>query len=149
MQQGFETFTALMTTIHRSIRKIKAEEIQPFHLKPPHISCLYYLYQQPFMTAKELCSHCKEDKANMSRTIEYLAGNGYIVCRTQPKKRYRSRWELTEKGTEVGKQIAEKVDAMLLAAGQGLDDEHKRIMYESLIQINHNLQLLCNAYTQA
>lgn len=45
MQQRFETFTVLIAKISRSIRRIKAEEMSEFHLKGPHVSCLYYLTQ--------------------------------------------------------------------------------------------------------
>jgi len=52
MQQRFETFTVLIAKISRSIRRIKAEEMSEFHLKGPHVSCLYYLTQLgPLMAA--------------------------------------------------------------------------------------------------
>ena len=92
MQQRFETFTVLIAKISRSIRRIKAEEMSEFHLKGPHVSCLYYLTQLGPLTAGQLCDRCEEDKAAVSRSLEYLEQNGYV---TRPDKRYRS--PLTEK----------------------------------------------------
>ena len=95
MQQRFETFTVLIAKISRSIRRIKAEEMSEFHLKGPHVSCLYYLTQLGPLTAGQLCDRCEEDKAAVSRSLEYLEQNGYV---TRPDKRYRSPLTLTEKG---------------------------------------------------
>ena len=72
MQKRFETFTALMNNIGRSIRRIKTEEMLGFNLKGPHVVCIYYLYVKKSLTAKELCDLCEEDKANVSRNIDFL-----------------------------------------------------------------------------
>ena len=110
MQQRFETFTVLIAKISRSIRRIKAEEMSEFHLKGPHVSCLYYLTQLGPLTAGQLCDRCEEDKAAVSRSLEYLEQNGYV---TRPDKRYRSPLTLTEKGQETGRAIAGKIDRLV------------------------------------
>jgi len=46
MNNRFETFTLLITSINRSIRRIKTETMARYELKSPHVSCLYYLYKQ-------------------------------------------------------------------------------------------------------
>ena len=112
MQQRFETFTVLIAKISRSIRRIKAEEMSEFHLKGPHVSCLYYLTQLGPLTAGQLCDRCEEDKAAVSRSLEYLEQNGYV---TRPDKRYRSPLTLTEKGQETGRAIAGKIDRLVEA----------------------------------
>ena len=146
MHNRFETFTMLMTSIGRSIRKIKTMEMADLHLKGPHAFCLYYLYKDGTLTATELCERCEEDKANISRTIDYLEKNGYILCADKAQKRYRSPLTLTEKGKEAGAGIAEKIDKVLAISGNGMSEEHRRIMYECLLCVNENLQKLCNEY---
>ena len=146
MEQRFETFTALVTGISRAIRKIKNEEMVEFRLKGPHVSCLYYLYKDGALTARELSELCEEDKANMSRTIEYLEKSGYIAKRTA--QRYRAPLSLTEEGMRVGKHIAERVDRVLCAAGEGVSEEARKTLYESLTQIHENLLRVCNAYDE-
>ncbi len=148
MEERFETFTGLMTTINRSIRKIKTEEMAKYTLKSPHVTCLFYLYKEGALTAKTLCERCEEDKANISRSIDYLEKNGYIVCHSQSAKRYRCPLELTEKGSKIGREISQKIDSMLLKASDGLNEEHKLIMYECLAQINDNLQKICEEYSK-
>ena len=143
MEERFETFTALITAIGRSIRKIKTQEVSCFHLKGPHVSCLYYLYKKKSLTASELCLLCEEDKANLSRTLDYLEERGYLVPRDKGGRRYKSMLALTEEGVQVGAHIAARIDCVLEAAGAGISDEDRRKMYESLSRINENLQNYC------
>ena len=146
MEERFETFTALVTGISRAIRKIKNEEMVEFHLKGPHVSCLYYLYKDGALTVKELSELCEEDKANMSRTVEHLEKSGYIVKRTAC--RYRAQLSLTEEGARVGAHIAARIDRMLSAVGEGVNDDARQILYESLTKIHENLKRVCDAYDE-
>ena len=146
MQERFQTFTVLITKLNRCIRKIKTEEMAVYDLKSPHVSCLYYLYKAESLTAKELCDMCEEDKANISRSIEYLEAHGYIACHSKTEKRYKSPLLLTEKGKEVGRRITQKVDRLLNCAGEGLSEDNRKIMYESLWIVCDNLQKFCDGY---
>ncbi len=148
MEQRFETFTALVTGISRSIRRIKTEEMVEFHLKGPHVSCLYYLYKEGELTAKELCDRCEEDKANMSRILDFLEKNDYILCRALSSHRYRAPLSLTEKGKSVGRHIAEKIDRVLFFAGDGVSEEERHTLYDSLTKIYDNLQKICDGYEE-
>jgi len=140
MEERFKTFTLLITNIYRSIRKIKAQQMAKFNLKSRHVSCLYYLYKEKGLTAKELCDVCEEDKANVSRSIDYLEENGYLVCDGKKQKKYKTPIELTEKGYDTAKQIAEKIDAVLAQVSFGVSEEERLIMYRSLSVIGENLR---------
>lgn len=147
MQARFETFTVRIAQISRSIRKIKTEEMAEFGLKSPHVSCLYYLYKQnDALTAKELCDACDEDKAAVSRSLEYLEANGYLRCESKSVKRYKSPLFLTDKGREIGARIAEKIDGFLNLAGEGLDEGERVVLYKALALISDNLQKICQKY---
>ena len=148
MEERFETFTALVTGISRAIRKIKNEEMVEFHLKGPHVSCLYYLYKEGALTAKALCDLCEEDKANMSRTLDYLEKNGYIVSQAHEGRRYRTALRLTDEGNRVGAHIAARIDRVLLAAGDGVSESDRRTLYESLTKIYDNLTKVCHTYQE-
>ena len=146
MQERFQMFTVLITKINRSIRRIKTEEMAEFDLKSPHVSCLYYLYKNACLTAKALCDICGEDKASVSRSLEFLEEKGFVVCGTSAKKRYKSPLTLTEKGKEVGGRLAKKIDAVLEKAGAGLSEEDRAIFYRCLGIICENLQQICDNY---
>ena len=97
MKERFETFTVLVAKINRNIRKIKNLEMKDNNLRSPQISCLYYLYSSEGLTATDLCDRCEEDKATISRSLDYLEKNGYIICNSKYAKRYKSPLILTDK----------------------------------------------------
>ena len=146
MQQRFHTFTLLNAQISRFLRRIKTEEMADIKLKSGHVSCLHYLYEIGPMTAKELCEICGEDKANISRSLEYLEENGYLCPDPEEKGRYKRPYVLTEKGTEAAGLLDEKIERVLSLAGQGISDEERAIMYASLAKISANLQKICEEY---
>ena len=146
MEERFKTFTVLIASISRSIRKIKTLEMAELDLKSPHVSCLYYLYKAEPMTAKALCDVCEEDKANVSRSVKYLEENGYVRAEPEHKKRYQTPLVLTEKGRTTGALIAQKIDNVLMAASEGLCEADREIMYKSLSLINENLQRICTLH---
>ena len=146
MKDRFKTFTILIYSISRSIRKIKTQEMTDFGLKSPHVSILYYLYKEDSMTSKELCDVCEEDKAAVSRSIDFLEKNEFLTCESKTEKRYKSPLMLTEKGRSTGKQIVEKIDRILQDASVGLTEENRCKFYESLLTINNNLKQICENY---
>lgn len=143
MKERFQTFTVLITGIHRSIRRIKMSAMTVFDLKSCHVSCIYYLYKDSALTAAELCERCEEDKANISRALVYLEENGYLALRPS-RRRYRIPLELTEKGIEVGKYISEKIAEVLQMSSAGVCETDLTVMYESLATIGQNLQSICD-----
>ena len=140
MKDRFEKFTVLISKINRSIRRIKNQEMADYGLRSPHISCLYYLYSSGGLTATELCERCEEDKATISRALDYLETNGYITCESRSAKRYKSRILLTERGQEISEEISEKVRLVLDEVGVGLTEEERISFYRSLTLISDGLE---------
>ena len=140
MQERFETFTVLINRISRNIRKIKNQEMAEYNLRSAHVSCLYYLYMHKGATATDLCERCEEDKATISRALDYLETNGYLTCKSKSAKRYKSPLILTDKGNEVGKKIADKISGVLDTIGGNLTEEERLAFYHSLSIISENLE---------
>ncbi len=111
-----------------------------YGLRSAHISCLYYLYTTDGATATDLCERCEEDKATISRALDYLETSGYLTCTSKSAKRYKSPLVLTEKGSIVGKQIADKIGAVLDTVSEGLTEEERIAFYRSLSIISHSLE---------
>ena len=145
MKERFETFTVLINRISRNIRKIKNQEMAEYNLRSPHISCLYYLYMAGELTATELWERCEEDKAAISRALDYLEKNGFIVCESKSAKRYKSPLSLTEKGNYVGKRIADKIAGVLNEISDGLTEEERVAFYRSLAIISESLERVCKS----
>ncbi len=139
MQERFETFTVLINRISRNVRKIKNQEMADYNLRSAHVSCLYYLYTTENMTATDLCERCEEDKATISRALDYLETNGYLTCESKNTKRYKSPLVLTEKGRLAGEKITERVDRVLDAISTSLTEEERVAFYRSLSIISDSL----------
>ena len=144
MKNRFKLFTVLTSKVNRCIRKIKTDEMAEFNLKSTHVSCLYYLYEEPGLTARELCDICDEDKAAVSRALDYLETNGYLTCDSKTIKRYKSPITLTEKGRFVASKVNEKVNRVLEEASLGLSEENRINFYKSLTLISENLEKICD-----
>ena len=142
MNERFETFTVLINKISRNIRKIKNQEMAEYGLRSTHVSCLYYLYSADSLTATELCERCEEDKATISRALDFLEAYGFVEDRPKDAKRYKSPLFLTEKGREAGKCIFDAVDRVLDEVGIGLTDEQRTEFYRYLAVISDNLEAI-------
>jgi len=140
MQERFETFTVLINRISRNIRKIKNQEMAEYNLRSAHVSCLYYIYTLNGATATDLCERCEEDKATISRALDYLDTNGYITREVKSTKRYKSPLVLTDKGEEVGKKIADKISSVLDTISVGLTEEERTAFYRSLAIVSDSLE---------
>ena len=141
MQERFETFTVLINRISRDIRKIKNQEMAAYHLRGAHVSCLYYIYSLGSVTSAELCEHCEEDKATISRAVDYLETNGFLL-RDADAKRYKSPLLLTEKGREAGKRITERIDGILETVSHALTEEERLEFYRCLSAISRSLEAI-------
>lgn len=144
MKERFETFTVLIGRIYRNIRKIKNQEMADYDLRSPHISCLYYLYSSDGLTATDLRERCDEDKATISRSLDYLKVRGFLRSDGKSGKSYKSPLHLTEKGREVGKKISDKINRVLDDVGADLTEEERVTFYHSLGIICNGLERVCN-----
>lgn len=139
MEERFETFTVLINRISRNIRKIKNQEMAEYNLRSVHVSCIYYLYSLTNLTATELCECCEEDKATISRALDYLEKEGYLICKSKSIKRYKSPLALTEKGMLIGKKISDKIARVLDEISDELSEEERVSFYRSLSIISESL----------
>ena len=142
MKERFETFTVLINRISRNIRKIKNQEMAEYNLRSAHVSCLYYIYSLKNATATDLCERCEEDKATISRSLDYLETNGFITRNPERAKRYNSPLFLTDKGNEVGKKISDKINSVLDAISGELTEEERVAFYRSLSIISVSLEAI-------
>ena len=148
MQERFETFTVLINRISRNVRKIKNQEMAEYRLRSVHVSCLYYLYADQGLTATALCERCEEDKATISRALDYLESGGYVTRDPEGSKRYKSPIALTDKGAEAGRRIADKIDAVLEEVSGSLTEEERVAFYRSLSIISENLDAVSKSGEQ-
>ena len=146
MKERFKTFTVLIAKISRNIKKIKNQEMAEYGLRSAHVSCLYYLYFSEGLTATELCELCEEDKATISRTLDFLENKGYVIC---DAKRYKSEIVLTEQGKEIGRQIDDKINFVLDEICVDLNETERVEFYRNLTAISDSLELCTQGIQKA
>lgn len=139
MEARFETFTVLINRISRNIRKIKNQEMADYELRSSHVSCLFFLYACGELTATELCERCEDDKATVSRALDFLEQNSYITCRGESAKRYKRPLVLTEKGIQAGKIISDKIDTVLNILNEQFSEDERATLYRCLSIISDSL----------
>lgn len=136
----FEMFTILISKINKNIKKIKNLEMAEYNLRSMHVSCLFYLYINETLTASDLCEKCAEDKATISRTLDYLEENDYVLCNSNLVKRYNSPFTLTEKGKTIGKKVFDKINEVLKELNGCLTEEERIQFYNHLNKICYSLE---------
>ena len=146
MKDRYEIFTMLINRISRNIRKIRNCGMSEYNFRNIHVSCIYQLYNSQGITATELCERCEEDKATISRALDYLEKNGYIICQSMTTKRYKSPIVLTDRGLEVGEKIAQKIDRVLDEVSVGLSDKEREEFYRCLVIISKNLEVISKEF---
>ena len=104
------------------------------------------MYISKELTSKDLCERCEEDKTTISRSLDYLEMNDYLICKSERKKRYNSPFSLTEKGKRAVKRIAEKITAILDEISSGISDENRATFYRSLNVISQNIDKIAKSY---
>jgi len=142
MENRFNTFTNIISSIYRSIYVIKDEEMIKYGLKSNHVSCLYNIYNYKSLTQVELIDICKENKAAISRTLSYLIDNDYVIESGDGK--YKKHYSLTNKGNEIALIINEEINRLLKEASSSLSNNELNDMYKSLITIDKNLKDIIN-----
>ena len=146
MISRYSKFTTLISNINRAINHIKSEEMQQFGLKSFHVSCLYYINRfEDGLTASELCNLCEEDKGAISRSIDFLESNGFVMYQNDDinKKKYRAKLFLTDKGKKVADRVNKITENAVEIGSKGLTQQERETLYKCLDIISNNLNKYC------
>ena len=139
MLSKYELFSSSVSCLYRDIQKIERIEMAKFGLKGPHAQVLLAMSRYPQgVTATELCEICEKDKAAISRTVSALVERGLV--QRAGKGAYRAALRLTEEGHRMAEIVNRKVALAAQRTGEGLSDEARTFLYQSLEQISGNLK---------
>lgn len=100
------------------------------------------------MTAAELSDRCEEDKAAVSRALDYLEREGYLEAPTKSPKRYKRPLVLTEKGEQAGDVIVSKIDQVLREVDDSLTHDQREVFYQNLTAISNRLDAIAQKSAQ-
>jgi len=144
MKNRFERFCSTIAEISKCWHRIAAEEMERYDLSGPHAVYLTTLYEHTEgITSAKLSEICGKNKSDVSRMIHILEHKGLVKRVHVHKNFYRALLVLTEEGRKAAEQVKEKVEIAVNYVETGISDEHRKIFYKVLDQINANLQVLC------
>jgi len=138
MLDRFEQFSFVISGIWRCIQKIERDEMEVRGFRGVYAPFLASMSRRPEgVTAAQLCDLCEKDKAAVSRIVTEMEGKGLII--KQGDKGYRTQLYLTDAGREAADFVCRRAEAAVIAAGEGLTEEDRRIFYRALNLIAANL----------
>ncbi len=139
--ERFGKFTLLIDGIYKNIHKIKLDIAPYLGIKSVHVFWIYLLHKHPDgLTATELAARSEIDRSLVSRELQKLCADGYIMSMggTGKRKNYNSRLVLTEKGAELAEYIRGEALAVQARADEGITDEELEIFYTILEKLHGN-----------
>lgn len=106
--------------------------------------CINFLNNSPEgLTASEISTLAKEDRAGISRALAELLDNGfvkYIDDESTDKRKYRAKVTLTDKGLDYAKKVSTYIVNAVMFGGSDISDEDRNIFYSVLTTISENLE---------
>lgn len=139
--ERFGKFTLLIDGIYKNIHKIKLDTAPDLGIKSVHVFWIYLLHKHPEgLTATELAAHSEIDRSLVSRELQKLCADGYIMSMggTGKRRNYNSRLVLTEKGIELAGHIRRKAMEVQASADEGISEEELEIFYTILEKLYEN-----------
>lgn len=140
----FYVFTQLIDGIHKCIYKMKIDFAPYVGVKSVHMFWIYELAAHPEgLTCAELAEKNMISRSLVSREIECLRENGYIVFHETARgkrKNYNSRITLTEKGHELAGHIRTKAMDVQSKVNEGVSEEELAVFYAILEKLACNMQ---------
>ncbi len=144
MIDRYEHFTYATNEINKFLRKLAGDEMKKHGLKFPH--AIYFTMldnnSQTGLTATQLCEFSGRDKADASRMLALMEEKGLVVKKGIHQNCYNGVFILTKKGTEIAKNVKQKVSKAVEIAGKDLTDEARQGFYDALDSIVENLRIL-------
>lgn len=146
MLERYEEFTTKINLAYKYIMKIKTHEMNNLDLKAANLNVIFYLGKNPDgRTASELCWLCKEDKAWISKNLNYLKKKKLIEKHNEDKdKKYRAKYYLTQEGMDVYNEIVNIISFISNTCAAGCTSEELDIFYNVFSKIIGNLSEFYN-----
>ena len=142
-QERFEEFSALISSVHGNIQKLKTRYTTQLDLKAVHVFWLYLLRTHPEgLSASELAAAGQSNRSLVSREIDELFDKGIIYTQDNGNKR-RYGWKLML--TSKGKQLADVISAVVTDIQNSVS---RNISEEDLICFYQTLRILANGFNE-
>ena len=135
-------------TSYRAIQRIKSAGMKKMDLRAADVNCVYYLSKNPDgLSNVQLSELSGNDKAAISRSINYLMKNGFVQLSAEDDaKKYGRRYILTDKGKDAAEKVNSRVEDVVNEVGKTINQDEGRIFYETFHTIAEKLEELDEKY---
>lgn len=104
LRQGIE----LLFFAYRDFTAEPDELLAEYKFGRAHHRVIYFVGRHPGMTVSDLLGILRITKQSLSRVLSQLVEEGFITQRPGPRDRRQRLLELTEKGTDLERQLTER-----------------------------------------
>lgn len=144
MLSRYEQISGAISAIYRSIQKIERDEMVKYGYKGAFAQYLAALYSHDEgLTSVQLCEICDKDKAAVSRIVSEMEEKKLLLRKNENDNQYRAKLFLTEEGRRAAEYVRSRAETAVAIGGKGLNDENRRIFYDTLALIASNLDEVC------
>lgn len=119
---------------------LKSETItKKYGLHKIEFEILYFIYSTCLNRAKDIAQNTYYSKAHISNAIESLSKNGYLICFHDPDDKRCIRLMLTDKATDIIKEIQSFYQHMKKIMFNGISEEDKISLERILKKMTANM----------
>lgn len=144
MQHRVIDYMSLISIAYKKLQQIKKKQTALYEehdIKSQHVMVLHYLgHNYDGLTVTELAKLCCEDKAAISRAVEYLIEKNYVMDAEEENKR---RWRSRVRITPAGMHLCRLIDLVCIEASnkvkEGIPDEDLEVFYRVFRQMVKNM----------
>lgn len=147
MLSRYERLSSAISEITRLINRISADVMKSYGLRGSLAKyLLVMLRNHGGLTASKLCLLCERNKADVSRALSELEMLGLITKASNA--RYRAKMILTDRGSEIATDIANRAMDVITFAGKDVSEDERETLYRALDSISKNLEAIESGSTK-
>ena len=145
MTDRFEKFSFAISELYHYLHKITRDEMEKYGLSGPHAIYFFVLSRyETGLTCRSISEASFRNKADVSRAMTLFEKKGLVKKEGGATNSYRAKITLTDKGKTAAKKLRERAAIVTEAVGNGLTEENRKVLYNSLELIALNMRQICN-----
>lgn len=136
----FEVFSPAVLQLAKTVQYLKSSKLAEHGLKGTNAICLCSILdsKEVGLSATELSKICEIDKAQVSRCMAELTEMQYVYRNDLEGRRYKQKYQLTEKGKAVAIDIDETAARIQQTLRKDIAPEEIDRFYQTMTKICEN-----------
>ena len=137
----YESFVPATMRIAKAVQIVKSQKMGAYDLKGTNAACLCrILMSEDGLTATQLATSCKIDKAQVSRAMTELVKRGLVTRDDMNGHRYKQKYCLTDAGVIAATDIAETTRGICDVLYSGISEKELKVFHDVLGRMCANLE---------